>query len=47
MRPELVRQAGKQYAEISKIDDELLAEIWSPMILEEVYAAICNGEKTP
>ncbi|WP_303837244.1 hypothetical protein [Ruminococcus flavefaciens] len=44
MRAELVRQAGKQYAETGKIDDDLLAEICSPMIPEEVYAAICNGE---
>ena len=40
----LVRQAGKQYADTGKIDDNLLSEICSPMIPEEVYAAICNGE---
>ena len=41
----LVRQAGKQYAETGAIDPALLAEISSPMIQEEVYAAIVNGEK--
>ena len=40
----LVRQAGKQYADTGKINDDLLTEICSPMIPEEVYAAICNGE---
>lgn len=43
-RLELVKQAGKQYAETSGIDENLLAEICSPMIPEDVYAAICNGE---
>ena len=43
-RLELVKQAGKQYAETGKIDDDLLAEICSPMIPEDVYASICNGE---
>ena len=39
----LVKQAGKQYAENGKIDVALLAEISSPMIPEEQYAAIVNG----
>jgi hypothetical protein len=39
----LVNQAGKQYAENGKIDVALLAEISSPMIPEEQYAAIVNG----
>ncbi len=39
----LVRKAGKQYAETGEIDEELLAEITSPMIPEETYAAIVNG----
>ena len=43
----LVRQAGKQYAETGTIDEHLLAEICSPMIPEEVYSGICNGEITP
>ena len=40
----LVRQAGKQYAETGEIEAALLAEIGSPMIPEETYAAIVNGE---
>ena len=39
----LVRQAGKQYAETGEIGASLLAEIGSPMIPEEQYAAIVNG----
>ena len=39
----LVKQAGKQYAEAGEIDEELLAEIGTPMIPEEQYAAIVNG----
>lgn len=39
----LVRKAGKQYAETGSIDEGLLAEITSPMIPEETYAAIVNG----
>ena len=42
-RLQLVREAGKQYAESGKIDETLLAEIGSPMIPEETYAAIVNG----
>lgn len=42
-RLELVKKAGKQYAETGKIDEELLAEICSPMIPEDVYAEIVNG----
>ena len=40
----LFRQAGKQYAETGEIDASLLAEMCSPMIPEDLYAAICNGE---
>ena len=43
-RLNLVRQAGKQYAETGEIVATLLAEICSPMIPEETYAAIVNGE---
>lgn len=43
-RLELVKTAGKQYAECGMIDVELLAELGSPMIPEEVYAQIANGE---
>ena len=39
----LVRKAGSQYAESGSIDAELLREICSPMIPEEVYASIVNG----
>ena len=42
-RLELVRQAGKQYTETGAIDAALLAEIGSPMIPEDQYAAIVNG----
>ena len=43
-RLEQVRAAGKQYAETGRIDDELLALVCSPMIPEEQYAAIVNGQ---
>ena len=43
-RLELVKKAGKQYVEKGTIDAELLAEIDSPMIPEDMYAAIANGE---
>ena len=43
-RLELVRQAGKQYAETGEISAALLAEIGSPMIPDEQYAAIVNGQ---
>ena len=39
----LVRQAGRQYAETGTVDAALLAQICSPMIPEETYAAIVNG----
>ena len=43
-RLELVRKAGRQYAETGAIDEALLTEIGSAMIPEETYAAIVNGE---
>ena len=43
-RLELVKQAGKQYAQTGEIDAALLAEIDSPMIPEETYAKIVNGK---
>lgn len=43
-RLELVKRAGEQYATEGTIDNSLLEEIGSPMIPEEVYAKICNGE---
>lgn len=45
-RLELVKQAGKAYAAHGKIDENLLTQICSPMIPENVYAKIANGEKT-
>lgn len=44
-RLELIKMAGREYAETGKITPELLDEICSPMIPEEVYAKICNGGK--
>lgn len=40
----LVREAGRQYAASGMIDAELLSQIGSPMIPEETYAKIVNGE---
>lgn len=40
----LVKKVGRQYAETGEIDEKLLVEICSPMIPEDVYAAICNRE---
>lgn len=42
-RLELVKQAGRQYAEAGQIDAALLKKIGSPMIPEETYAAIVTG----
>ena len=39
----LVRQAGRQYAGTGTVDAALLAQICSPMIPEEQYAAIVNS----
>ena len=41
---ELVKEAGRQYAEDGVIAPELLSAICSPMIPEAQYAAIVNGE---
>jgi Flavodoxin-like fold. len=43
-RLELVKKAGKQYAESGTIDADLLTEICSPMIPEDMYAKIANSE---
>jgi len=43
-RLKLVQAAGRQYAETGDIDPELLAAVCSPMIPEEQYAAIVNGQ---
>ena len=39
----LIREAGKEYALTGSIGEKLLSEITSPMIPEDVYAAIVNG----
>ena len=39
----LVRRAGREYAERGAVGEALAAEIGSPMIPEETYAAIVNG----
>ena len=43
----LVRQAGKSFAETGTIPNDLLFKIGSPMIPEEVYRSIVNGEQNP
>ena len=43
-RLELVKEAGRQYARTGAIDGGLLSSICSPMIPEEVYARIVNGQ---
>lgn len=40
----LVREAGRQYAQNGTIDPALLAQIGTPMIPEEDYARIANGQ---
>ena len=42
-RLELVKRAGRQYAQSGEIDTALLVEICSPMIPEDTYAKIVNG----
>lgn len=42
-RLDLIKRAGKEYAEKGDIDAALLSEICSPMIPEEEYARIANG----
>lgn len=44
-RLRLVRSAGREYAESGTINAELLSKIGSPMIPEDIYAKIANGEK--
>ena len=39
----LVKRAGRQYAQTGAVEESLLAEIGSPMIPEEQYAAIVNA----
>lgn len=42
-RLNLIRKAGREYAESGTIGEDLLKEITSPMIPEEQYAQIVNG----
>ena len=44
-RLELVKSAGVEYANTYTINNALLQEIGAPMIPDEIYAKICNGEK--
>ncbi len=46
-RLEKVRQAGKEYAETGSISEEIMAEITSPMIPDDIYAQIANGTLKP
>ena len=39
----LVQEAGRAYAQLGRVPDELMAKLAVPMIPEETYAAICNG----
>ena len=41
-RLELVKEAGRQYAEGFRVSEKLLEEIGTPMIPEEEYARIVN-----
>ena len=43
-RLQLVKEAGRAYAEQGAIPEQLLAKIGSPMIPEQVYAQIINGQ---
>lgn len=43
-RLEQIREAGRQYAQNDEIDRALLAAIVEPMIPEDMYARIANGE---
>lgn len=43
-RLDLVKSAGEQYAKVGAIDDDLLTAVCSPMIPEEIYANIVNGQ---
>ena len=39
-----VREAGRQYTKTGAVADELLAQIGFPMIPEETYVKIVNGQ---
>lgn len=44
-RLELVKKAGQEYAVNAAVSNELLAQLRTPMIPEDVYARIANGEQ--
>ena len=44
-RLQKIKEAGKEYIKKYTISGELMTEITSPMIPEEIYAKICNGER--
>ena len=43
-RLELIKRAGEEYVKTGEISVALMSEICSPMIPEDIYAKICNGE---
>lgn len=43
-RLELVKEAGRMFASEGELKDDILAQIASPMIPEELYASIVNGD---
>lgn len=42
---DLIRRAGHEYAETGRISEDTMEKLRIPMIPEDVYAQICNGEK--
>ena len=44
-RLDALERAGREYAQDFTISDELMREICSPMIPEEIYAQFANGER--
>ena len=44
-RLEALRRAGREYAENFAINGDLMKEICSPMIPEEIYSQFANGER--
>lgn len=40
---EVIRQAGREYAKVGKIEADTMKKLNTPMIPEEVYAKIANG----
>ncbi len=42
---QLVRQSGSEYAKEGRVSEETMKKQSVPMIPDEEYAAICNGNK--